>query len=168
MLSNTVQWSMMIMNKLVMIIMTLTVTQRRTLAMRCYTDLEATQSNSLECGMATGCVKILKKAYEFDHLGRFIPEHKRGKDVDLFRGCFLISTPNVCHDAKDGLTYCWCSSGDLCNGGQVIKHNLATTITVLFISILVITRSTISIRMWYEKTSPTFESNLSFQVPAEL
>ena len=36
--------------------------------------------------MATGCVKILKKAYEFDHLGKFIPEHKRGKDVDLFRG----------------------------------------------------------------------------------
>ena len=36
--------------------------------------------------MATGCVKILKKAYEFDHLGKFIPENKRGKDVDLFRG----------------------------------------------------------------------------------
>ena len=34
----------------------------------------------------TGCVKIFKKAYEFYHLGKFIPEHKRGKDVDLFRG----------------------------------------------------------------------------------
>ena len=72
-------------------------------SLRCYTDLEATrvyyalaslmdpqfsslQSGSLECGMATGCVKILKKAYEFDHLGKFIPENKRGKDVDLFRG----------------------------------------------------------------------------------
>ena len=44
------------------------------------------QSKSLECGMATGCVKILKKAYEFDHLGKFIPLHKRGQDVDLFRG----------------------------------------------------------------------------------
>ena len=36
--------------------------------------------------MATGCVKIVKKAYEFDHIGKFIPENKRGKDVDLFRG----------------------------------------------------------------------------------
>ena len=36
--------------------------------------------------MATGCVKILKKAYELDHLGKFIPVNKRGKDVDLFRG----------------------------------------------------------------------------------
>ena len=82
--------------------MILTLSQRRTIAIRCYTDLEATQvrntgnmlkiyftgfqSKSLECGMATGCVKIFKKAYEFDHLGKFIPEHKRGKDVDLFRG----------------------------------------------------------------------------------
>ena len=44
------------------------------------------QSKSLECGMATGCVKIVNKAFEFDHLGKFIPAHKRAKDVDLFRG----------------------------------------------------------------------------------
>ena len=37
------------------------------------------------------------------------------KDWATFRGCFLISTPDTCHDAKDGLTYCWCSSSDLCN-----------------------------------------------------
>ena len=87
--------------------MILTLSQRRTIAIRCYTDLEATQvrntgnrlkiyfvcfqSKSLECGMATGCVKIFKKAYEFDHLGKFIPEHKRGKDVDLFRGEVRVS-----------------------------------------------------------------------------
>ena len=80
-------------------------------SLRCYTDLEATrvyyalaslmdpqlsslQSGSLECGMATGCVKIVKKAYEFDHLGHFIPLHKRGwmsiflevnsADIDVF------------------------------------------------------------------------------------
>jgi hypothetical protein len=41
--------------------------------------------------MATGCVKILKKAYEFDHLGKFIAENKRGKDVDLFRGEVWVS-----------------------------------------------------------------------------
>ena len=33
-------------------------------------------------------------------------------------GCFLIPAPDVCHDAKNGLSYCWCSSGDLCNGGD--------------------------------------------------
>jgi len=101
--------------KMVMILM---MTENRIIAIRCYTDLEATQSKSLECGMATGCVKILKKAYEFDHLGKFIPLHKRGQDVDLFRGCFLIAAPDTCYDAKDELTYCWCSSGDLCNAGQ--------------------------------------------------
>ena len=85
--------------KMMMILM---MTENRIIAIRCYTDLEATQvmlmvenhktcfylfqSKSLECGMATGCVKILKKAYEFDHLGKFIPLHKRGQDVDLFRG----------------------------------------------------------------------------------
>ena len=37
--------------------------------------------------------------------------------IFLFPGCFLISTPDVCYNAKDGYTYCWCSSGDLCNGG---------------------------------------------------
>ena len=23
-------------------------------------------------------------------------------------GCFLISTPDICFDAKDGYSYCWC------------------------------------------------------------
>ena len=53
------------------------------------TDLEATQvtkwmkivlkiqfyhfqSKSLECGVATGCLKIVKKAYESGHVGKFI------------------------------------------------------------------------------------------------
>ena len=36
----------------------------------------------------------------------------------IFAGCFLIAAPDVCYDAKDELTYCWCSSGDLCNGGD--------------------------------------------------
>ena len=96
---------MTMMTLVMMIMMTLMLTQQRTRAMRCYTDIDATQvkiaggefrslrnnfqSNSLECGMATGCVKILKRAYEFDHLGKFIPEHKRGQNVDLFRGQFV-------------------------------------------------------------------------------
>jgi len=83
---------------------------------RCYTDLEATQGASMECGMATGCVKIYRKALEFDpYDGKFIPPEKRGTDIDYFRGCFLISTPDICFDAKDGYSYCWCSTKDLCN-----------------------------------------------------
>ena len=30
------------------------------------------QAASVECGMATGCVKILRKALDFDHYGKFI------------------------------------------------------------------------------------------------
>jgi len=71
---------------------------------------------SMECGMATGCVKIYRKALEFDpYDGKFIPPEKRGTDIDYFRGCFLISTPDICFDAKDGYSYCWCSTKDLCN-----------------------------------------------------
>ena len=37
--------------------------------------------------MATGCVKIVKRAKEFDpSTGKFIPEEKRAKSVDLFKG----------------------------------------------------------------------------------
>lgn len=41
---------------------------------------------SVECGMNTGCVKIYKKAEEYDESGRFIPLHKRGPEIPLFRG----------------------------------------------------------------------------------
>jgi hypothetical protein len=44
------------------------------------------QGNSVECGMNTGCVKIYKKPYEFSPMGVFIPPHKRGPDLQLFRG----------------------------------------------------------------------------------
>ena len=37
--------------------------------------------------MATGCVKITKKADDFDPVtGKFIPVERRRKNVDLFRG----------------------------------------------------------------------------------
>ena len=45
------------------------------------------QSRSLECGMATGCVKILKKGSDFDPItGKFVPEEKRAATVELFKG----------------------------------------------------------------------------------
>jgi len=107
---------------------------------RCYTDLAATQSKSLECGMATGCVKITKKADDFDPVtGKFIPVERRRKNVDLFRGCFLISTPTVCYTAKDGpnkgLTYCWCSNNDLCNRAAPPRAGTAFFILVFLTSL---------------------------------
>jgi hypothetical protein len=106
-------------------------------AIRCYTNLE--ESRSLECGMATGCVKIVKRAKEFDpSTGKFVPEEKRAKSVDLFKGCFLISAPDVCFDAKDGLTYCWCSSNDLCNSVTTLSSSVG------LISLLVILSVTLS------------------------
>ena len=41
--------------------------------------------------MATGCVKILRKALDFNHDGKYIPEHKRGPDIDLFRNQSVIN-----------------------------------------------------------------------------
>ena len=74
--------------------------------LRCYTDIPATkvwkwweivmwpnllnlQSLSVECGMNTGCLKIFKKAEQFDEYGTFIPPHRRGEDTQLFRGIYL-------------------------------------------------------------------------------
>ena len=36
--------------------------------------------------MNTGCLKIFKKAAQFDQFGAFIPPHRRGDDIQLFRG----------------------------------------------------------------------------------
>ena len=46
--------------------------------------------------MATGCVKIVKSAKEFDpSTGKFIPEEKRAKSVDLFKGRRLFYFESV-------------------------------------------------------------------------
>ena len=100
------------------------------------------QSLSVECGMSTGCLKIYKKADQFDRDGAFIPPHKRTQDLQLFRGefcpypclvpdsdsvagCFLVSTADTCHDSSNnGLSYCWCSHTDLCNRGGRLSHGL--------------------------------------------
>ena len=36
--------------------------------------------------MNTGCLKIFKKAAQFDEYNTFIPPHRRGEDIQLFRG----------------------------------------------------------------------------------
>ena len=73
--------------------------------LRCYTDIPATkvnkkqlnlklnllcQSLSVECGMNTGCLKIFKKAAQFDEDNTFIPPHRRGEDTQLFRGKLIF------------------------------------------------------------------------------
>ena len=87
--------------------------------------------------MNTGCLKIFKKAAQFDQFGAFIPPHRRGDDIQLFRGeniqlteaqantlesgCFLVAVPDTCYDSsKDDLSYCWCSHTDLCNSAPAL------------------------------------------------
>lgn len=100
---------------------------------RCYTDLDKTKSMSVECGLNTACVKIFKKSPGFDEDGQFIPLHKRGSDVTMFRGCFLVRLPDTCYESlSNRLTYCWCSNADLCNrGSQFQKYNSSILIILL-------------------------------------
>ena len=53
-------------------------------------NLSFLQSLSVECGMSTGCLKIYKKAAQFDSGGVFIPPHKRSQDLQLFRGKLCV------------------------------------------------------------------------------
>eukprot|EP00090_Calanus_glacialis_P043605 TRINITY_DN77225_c0_g1_i1.p1 TRINITY_DN77225_c0_g1~~TRINITY_DN77225_c0_g1_i1.p1 ORF type:complete len:133 (+),score=9.43 TRINITY_DN77225_c0_g1_i1:156-554(+) len=102
------------------------------ISLRCYTDVAATKSLSVECGMSTGCLKIYKKAAQFDSGGVFIPPHKRSQDLQLFRGCFLVSTADTCHDSSsNGLSYCWCSHTDLCNRVDRVKYSVVLLTMVL-------------------------------------
>ena len=98
--------------------------------LRCYTDLDATKSLSVECGLNTGCVKIyvdteamlMRRQAEYGYGFGFpapegvppLPEKYMGNPV-LRRGCFVLAVPDRCYMANNGLTYCWCSTKDLCN-----------------------------------------------------
>ena len=79
-----------------------------------------------QCGTASSCVKISRPTNMFDDWGRFVPRDQRRPPETLFRGCFVLDLKqDICHNARDGLRYCWCSSKDLCNsstsiGDQVI------------------------------------------------
>ena len=98
--------------------------------LRCYTDVSATKSLSVECGLNTGCVKIYIDTEEM--LMRRQAQYGYGYGYDkpegvpplpdrylnnpvLRRGCFVIAVPDRCYTAKSGLSYCWCSQKDLCN-----------------------------------------------------
>ncbi len=98
--------------------------------LRCYTDVGATKSLSVECGLNTGCVKIyidseemmLRRQAQYGFGYGYpppegvppLPDRYMNNPV-LRRGCFVIAVPDRCYTAKNGLSYCWCSQKDLCN-----------------------------------------------------
>ena len=103
------------------------------LGLRCYTDVKATKSQSVECGLATGCIKIFidsdemlyKKQQDYGYVygnqpgaldikSITLPPRYQGDPI-LLRGCFVLAVPDRCYMAKNGLSYCWCSQKDLCN-----------------------------------------------------
>ena len=48
-------------------------------------------------------------------------------DPVLVRGCFVLKVPDRCYTAKNGLSYCWCSTKDLCNSATSLKMNLLSS-----------------------------------------
>jgi len=125
-----------------------------TSALRCYTDVEATKGLSVECGMSTGCLKIYKKAATFNHNGEFIPTHRRGPDIDLFRGCFLVATADTCYDSSSSqLSYCWCSHTDLCNRAPTL---VPPPLQVLLPLLLILLSTSLSTWLSSWSKEPTF------------
>ena len=53
------------------------------------------------------------------------PEYKN--NPVLVRGCFVLKVPDRCYTANNGLSYCWCSTKDLCNSATSLKMSLAST-----------------------------------------
>ena len=116
--------------------------------LRCYTTKEATKSNSVECGLNTGCVKIYidseemlmrkQKEYGVNFVGELptLPEAYQNNPV-LMRGCFILAVPDRCYNANNGLSYCWCSTKDLCNGAQrTARTSLVTLLSASAASVM--------------------------------
>ena len=80
----------------------------------------------------TGCVKIfidseemmLRRNQQYGYAyptgegsAPALPERYLDNPI-LLRGCFVLAVPDRCYTANNGLTYCWCSTKDLCNTAQ--------------------------------------------------
>ena len=50
----------------------------------------------------------------------------------LTEGCFLISTPDICFDAKDGYSYCWCRFVTI-----IIILTVITSVIIVIVDIMV-------------------------------
>ena len=95
--------------------------------LRCYTDTGATKTESVECGLNTGCVKVYinseellmkqTRTYGYPPAAGKMPElpPEYQNDPVQMRGCFVLAVPDRCYNADNGLSYCWCSTKDLCN-----------------------------------------------------
>lgn len=124
--------------------------------LRCYTDVKATKSQSVECGLSTGCIKIFidskemlyKKQQDYGYVYGNQPQSAFGDvksitlppryqgDPVLLRGCFVLAVPDRCYMAKNGLSYCWCSQKDLCNSAP---HRLHSQSSAFYASLLLVT-----------------------------
>jgi len=47
----------------------------------------------------------------------------------LLRGCFVLAVPDRCYTANNGLTYCWCSTKDLCTS-LIQSSNLSLSLCI--------------------------------------
>lgn len=128
--------------------------------LRCYTDVSATKSMSTECGLNTGCVKIyidseemlLRQQRENPNPTAFgempkLPERYENDPV-LMRGCFVLAVPDRCYNAKSGLSYCWCSTKDLCNGGDGRHGRTDSKVTMALAALAVAVSWWRTMRMW--------------------
>jgi hypothetical protein len=109
------------------------------MALRCFTDITASKSTSQECGLNTGCVKIYidsedmlyRKQTDMGFGYGYKPDYELPpqfmNDPVLIRGCFVLKVPDRCYTAKNGLSYCWCSTKDLCNSATSLKIGLASS-----------------------------------------
>lgn len=125
--------------------------------LRCYTDIEATKGNSMECGLNSGCVKIFfdseellyKKKVESGYVygrkpgddapNQLLPERLNNNPV-LLRGCFVLAVPDRCYMSTTGLSYCWCSQKDLCNSSLPAPRPQLVTLTLISALLMVMAR----------------------------
>ena len=122
------------------------------LGLRCYTTKDASKTHSVECGLNTGCVKIYIDSeemlmrrqrmfgYTYGAEMPTLPEQYTGNPV-LMRGCFVLAVPDRCYNADNGLSYCWCSTKDLCNATPSTAKS-ATTVIVTLVMLSLLTSTT--------------------------
>lgn len=49
----------------------------------------------------------------------------------LIRGCFVLKVPDRCYTAKNGLSYCWCSTKDLCNSAPATIQRTPSSVRLI-------------------------------------
>ena len=70
-------------------------------------------------------------------------------DPVLVRGCFVLKVPDRCYTAKNGLSYCWCSTKDLCNSATSLKLSLLSSYGQSLIQSVLSRASFLFSNMWW-------------------